>query len=58
MTTATALDPITAEVLAAAFSGIVQEQQESLFRTGFSTVIRESQDASCALLDAQGRVVA
>src|SRR3954449_4030499 len=58
MATTTALDPITAEVLAAAFSGIVQEQQQSLFRTGFSTVIRETQDASCALLDARGRVVA
>ena len=52
------LDAITAEVLAAALSGIVQEQQQSLFRTGFSTVIRETQDASCALLDAGGRVVA
>src|SRR5581483_11745028 len=52
------LDAITAEVLAAALSGIVQEQQQSLFRTGFSTVIRETQDASCALLDARGRVVA
>jgi N-methylhydantoinase B len=58
MAVAQALDAITTEVLAAAFAGIVQEQQESLFRTGFSTVIRESQDASCALLDAQGRVVA
>jgi N-methylhydantoinase B len=58
MSILSALDPITAEVLAAAFSGIVQEQQESLFRTGFSTVIRESQDASCALLDAEARVVA
>jgi N-methylhydantoinase B len=58
MAAATSLDPITAEVLAAALAGIVQEQQEALFRTGFSTVIRESQDASCALLDAQGRVVA
>ncbi|HLH24905.1 MAG TPA: hydantoinase B/oxoprolinase family protein [Chloroflexota bacterium] len=58
MTLATTLDAITAEVLAAALSGIVQEQQQSLFRTGFSTVIRETQDASCALLDAAGRVVA
>src|SRR5919205_1875489 len=58
MATAVALDAITAEVLAAALSGIVQEQQQSLFRTGFSTVIRETQDASCALLDAGGRVVA
>jgi N-methylhydantoinase B len=58
MATAVMLDAITAEVLAAALSGIVQEQQQSLFRTGFSTVIRETQDASCALLDARGRVVA
>src|SRR3954453_12987002 len=58
MTLATELDAITAEVLAAALSGIVQGQQQSLFRTGFSTVIRETQDASCALLHARGRVVA
>lgn len=28
----------------------------SLYRTGFSTIIRESRDASCALLDARGRL--
>jgi N-methylhydantoinase B len=32
--------------------------QNALFRTGYSTVIRESQDASCALLDARGRLAA
>src|SRR5579875_1066282 len=31
--------------------------QESVFRTGYSTIIRESQDASCMLLDAAGEVV-
>ena len=39
-------------------SGIVQEMQNSLFRTGFSTIVRESQDASCALMNANGEVVA
>jgi N-methylhydantoinase B len=32
--------------------------QNSLFRTGFSTIIRESQDASCAILNTSGEVVA
>src|SRR5262245_30872846 len=32
--------------------------QNALFRTGFSTIVRESQDASCALMNARGQVVA
>ena len=32
--------------------------QEALFRTGFSTIIRESHDASCAILTAKGDVAA
>ena len=32
--------------------------QNCLFRTGFSTIIRESQDASCALMNTTGEVVA
>ena len=51
-------DPITFQVLRARLSGVVQEMQFALFRTGFSTIIRESQDASCALLDPDGKVVA
>src|ERR1700730_11025846 len=46
------------EVLKASLSGIVQEMQNSLFRTGFSTIVRESQDASCALMNVKGEVVA
>jgi len=51
-------DPVTFQVLRARLSGVVQQMQFSLFRTGFSTIIRESQDASCALLDPAGRVTA
>src|SRR5919108_4066775 len=52
------VDPITLQVIQARLAGIVQEMQNSLFRTGFSTIIRESQDASCAILNCQGEVVA
>jgi N-methylhydantoinase B len=55
---AMAVDPITLQVLQARLAGIVQEMQNSLFRTGYSTIIRESQDASCAILNTAGEVVA
>ncbi len=52
------IDPVTLQVIQARLAGIVQEMQNSLFRTGYSTIIRESQDASCAILNTQGEVVA
>jgi N-methylhydantoinase B len=52
------VDPIDLEVVKASLSGIVQEMQNSLFRTGFSTIVRESQDASCALMNAKGELIA
>ncbi len=58
MTLAAAVDTIDLEVVKASLRGIVQEMQNALFRTGFSTIIRESQDASCALMDRNGDVVA
>ncbi len=52
------IDAVDLEVVKASLSGIVQEMQNSLFRTGYSTIVRESQDASCALMNANGEVVA
>jgi N-methylhydantoinase B len=52
------VDPITLQVIQARLAGIVQEMQNSLFRTGYSTIIRESQDASCAVLNRAGEVIA
>ena len=52
------VDPITLQVIQARLAGIVQEMQNSLFRTGYSTIIRESQDASCAILTCEGNVAA
>ena len=51
------VDPITAQVIQNRLSGIVQEMQTNIFRTGYSTIVRESQDASCMILDANGDVV-
>src|SRR6266851_436681 len=52
------IDTVDIEVVKASLSGIVQEMQNSLFRTGFSTIVRESQDASCALMNVKGEIIA
>ncbi|WP_160112753.1 hydantoinase B/oxoprolinase family protein [Mycobacterium sp. 3519A] len=52
------VDAIEIEVISQSLVGVVQQMQNSLFRTGYSTIIRESRDASCAILDTAGRVVA
>jgi len=52
------LGAVDIEIAKASLDGIVQEMQNSLFRTGYSTIVRESQDASCAIMDRAGDVVA
>src|SRR3954467_13740090 len=52
------IDAVDLEIIKASLSGIVQEMQNSLFRTGFSTIVRESQDASCAILNTNADVIA
>lgn len=51
------VDGVTARVLQARLSGIVRRMQDAIFRTGYSTIVRESQDASAMILDASGQVV-
>ncbi len=52
------VDAVELEIIRASLDGIVQEMQNSLFRTGFSTIIRESQDASCAIMGTDALVIA
>jgi N-methylhydantoinase B len=52
------VDAIAVEVVRQSLIGVVQEMQNSLFCTGYSTIIRESKDASCAIADTSGQVVA
>ena len=51
------VDIVTQEVIGTRLNGIVNEMQAAVFRTGFSTIIRETHDFSCGLLDRQGRLV-
>src|SRR5438105_15478139 len=52
------LDPITLEVLWNRLLSVVNEQQVTLMRTAFSTVVRESQDLACGVFDTRGYMVA
>ena len=49
------IDPITARVIAGALESIAIEMGHKLTRMSYSSIIRESEDFGCALLDAQGR---
>jgi N-methylhydantoinase B len=52
------LDPITVEVLWTRLVSAVDEAALTLHRTSFSTVVRESHDYTCMILDPDGRAVA
>jgi N-methylhydantoinase A/oxoprolinase/acetone carboxylase beta subunit/N-methylhydantoinase B/oxoprolinase/acetone carboxylase alpha subunit len=52
------VDAIDVEVVSQSLAGVAEEMQNSLFCTGYSTIIRESRDASCAIMDTDGRVIA
>ncbi len=54
----TKLDPIVLELIHSKVSGIIEEMRVVLFHSGYSTVLRESEDGSAGLLDAQLRTVA
>ena len=38
------LDPVDYSVITSSLSGIVREMQQAIFRSGYSTAIRESQE--------------
>lgn len=52
------VDPITYEVIRSQLDGIAREMQVSIYRTGYSTLIRETHDMSCGIVDKTGNVVA
>ena len=52
------LDPIVLELINSKVSSIIEEMRIVLFHSGYSTVLRESEDGSAGLLDAQLRTVA
>ncbi len=52
------MNPVTLEVLWNRLLAVVNEQQVTLMRTAFSTVVRESQDLACGVFDTRGLMIA
>jgi N-methylhydantoinase B len=52
------LDPIVLELIHSKVTSIVEEMRVVLFHSGYSTVLRESEDGSAGLLDAELRTLA
>ena len=52
------LDPIVLELIYSKVTSIVEEMRVVLFHSGYSTVLRESEDGSAGLLDAELRTLA
>lgn len=53
-----AVDPITTQVIRYALEQVADEMGKAMIRTARSTIIKEIEDISCAVFDAQGRTVA
>ena len=51
-------DLITTAVVRETFSSIVREMRRAMIRSSYSSIIYEGYDFSCAILDADGRLVA
>jgi N-methylhydantoinase B len=54
----TVFDPIVLELIHSKVTSIVEEMRVVLFHSGYSTVLRESEDGSAGLLDAELRTLA
>ncbi len=52
------VDPITEALVSGAMTSICDEMAHKLIRMSYSSIIRESEDFGCALLDAQGQQIA
>src|SRR5437016_12611671 len=51
------MDPITIQVLRNKVTSLVDEMHYHFYRSGYSTIIRESRDFSCVILDRAGRLI-
>ena len=51
------MDPILIQILRNKISSLVEEMHYHFYRSGYSTIIRESRDFSCVILDRGGRLI-
>ena len=53
-----ALDTLRLDILSSALTALTEEIEITLLRSAYSLVVKEAQDASCAIFTAEGRIVA
>ena len=51
------VDPITVELLRNRIASLMQEMDYHFYRSGYSTIVRESRDFSCVIVDPKGRLL-
>jgi N-methylhydantoinase B len=51
------MDTITIQILRSKVASLVDEMHYHFYRSGYSTIIRESRDFSCVILDRDGRLI-
>src|SRR5580698_1979741 len=51
------VDAVTIEILRNKIASLVEEMHYHFYRSGYSTIIRESRDFSCVILDRDGRLI-
>src|ERR1700678_353286 len=54
---AATVDAVTVEILRNKIASLVEEMHYHFYRSGYSTIIRESRDFSCVILDRDGRLI-
>jgi N-methylhydantoinase B len=56
-TAAVKADPVSVQIVRNRIACLMDEMQHHFFRSGYSTIVRESRDFSCVIVDAQGRLI-
>lgn len=51
------VDPVTLEIVGSRMDEIVRQMQYAMYRTGYSTIIRESKDTSAGITTKDGRLI-
>src|SRR5262245_36729560 len=51
------MDPVTIQILRNKVASLIDEMHYHFYRSGYSTIIRESRDFSCVILDRAGRLI-
>src|SRR6476620_12077470 len=51
------MDSITIQILRSKIASLTDEMHYHFYRSGYSTIIRESRDFSCVILDRSGRLI-